>query len=88
MNQLHAMRTFCCIVEAQEFSAAAERLDTVHSSVSRQLQHLEAALGVRLIHRNTRRLSLTEAGEQYYAPCVDILDPKSTRLHSSHGYNS
>jgi len=73
MNQLHAMRTFCCIVEAQGFSAAAERLDTVHSSVSRQLQHLEAALGVRLIHRNTRRLSLTEAGEQYYAACVDIL---------------
>ena len=68
------MRTFCCIVEFQGFSAAAERLGTVHSSVSRQLQHLEAALGVRLIHRNTRRLSLTEAGEQYYAACVDILE--------------
>ncbi|MDY0836539.1 LysR family transcriptional regulator [Pseudomonas sp. SED1] len=73
MNQLHAMRTFCCIVESQGFSAAAERLGTVHSSVSRQLKHLETALGVRLIHRNTRRLSLTEAGEQYYAACVDIL---------------
>ncbi|KAF0864117.1 LysR family transcriptional regulator [Pseudomonas sp. LD120] len=74
MNQLHAMRTFCCIVESQGFSAAAERLGTVHSSVSRQLQHLETALGVRLIHRNTRRLSLTEAGEHYYAACVDILE--------------
>lgn len=74
MNQLHAMRTFCCIVETQGFSAAAERMDTVHSSVSRQLQNLETALGVRLINRNTRRLSLTEAGEQYYAACVDILE--------------
>jgi DNA-binding transcriptional LysR family regulator len=74
MNQLNAMRTFCCIVESQGFSAAAERLNTVHSSVSRQLQQLETTLGVRLIHRNTRRLSLTEAGEQYYAACVDILE--------------
>lgn len=41
--------------------------------MSRQLQQLEESLGVRLIHRNTRRLSLTEAGEQYYAACVDIL---------------
>lgn len=74
MNQLQAMRTFCCIVESQGFSAAAEKLDTVHSSVSRQLTHLETSLGVRLIHRNTRRLSLTEAGEQYYAACMDILE--------------
>lgn len=74
MNQLQAMRTFCCIVESQGFSAAAGRMHTVHSSVSRQLQHLEMALGVRLIHRNTRRLALTEAGEQYYTACVDILE--------------
>ncbi len=74
MNQLHAMRVFRCIVDAQGFSAAAERLDTTHSSVSRHLQQLESLLGVRLLNRNTRRMSLTGPGEQYYAVCVDILD--------------
>jgi len=74
MNQLSAMRAFRCIVEAKGFSAAAERLDTTHSTISRQLQQLETELGVQLINRNTRRFSLTGAGEQYYAACVDILD--------------
>lgn len=74
MNQFSAMRTFRCIVEANGFSAAAERLNTTHSTISRQLQQLEAALGVQLINRNTRRLSLTPAGEQYHTACVDILD--------------
>ena len=74
MNQLLAMRVFRCIVECRGFTAAAERLDTTHSTISRQLQKLEAVLGARLINRNTRRFSLTAAGEQYYAASVDILD--------------
>jgi DNA-binding transcriptional LysR family regulator len=74
MNQLHAMRVFRAIVETRGFSAAAERLDTTHSSISRHLQQLEADLGVRLIQRTTRRLSLTAAGERYHAACVDILE--------------
>ncbi|MEB0047323.1 MULTISPECIES: LysR family transcriptional regulator [unclassified Pseudomonas] len=74
MNQLAAMRAFRCIVEAKGFSAAAERLDTTHSTISRQLQQLEIELGVQLINRNTRRFSLTTPGEQYYAACVDILE--------------
>lgn len=74
MNQLSAMRAFRCIVEAKGFSAAAERLDTTHSTISRQLQQLETELGAQLINRNTRRFSLTGAGEHYYAACVDILD--------------
>lgn len=74
MDQLLAMRTFRCIVEAGGFSAAAERLDTSHSSVSRQLKQLEAELRVQLINRTTRRITLTSAGETYYAACVDVLD--------------
>ena len=74
MNQLQAMRAFRCIVECRGFSAAAERLDTTHSTISRQLQQLERELGTRLINRNTRGFSLTTAGQQYYATCVDILD--------------
>lgn len=73
MDELLAMRTFRCIVEAGGFSAAARRLDSTHSSVSRQLKQLEAELGVQLIHRTTRRFTLTSAGELYYAACMDIL---------------
>jgi len=73
MNQVYAMRVFCSLVEAKGFSAAAERMATTHSTISRQVQHLEAALGARLVNRNTRKLSLTGAGEQYYQACLDIL---------------
>jgi DNA-binding transcriptional LysR family regulator len=74
MDQLLAMRAFRFIVEAQGFSAAAERLDTTHSRVSRQLKQLETALGVQLLNRNTRRFTLTAAGERYYKASVDILE--------------
>lgn len=67
------MRMFCAIVEANGFSAAAERLNSRHSSLSRHLKQLEAELGVRLLNRNTRALSLTVAGHDYYRASVDIL---------------
>ena len=73
MDQLAAMRTFRHIVEACGISAAAQRMDTTHSTVSRQLKQLEQALGARLLHRDTHGLSPTAAGERYYAACVDIL---------------
>ena len=74
MDQFSAMRAFRSIVDAGSFTAAAERLDTTHSSMSRQLRQLEAHLGSRLLDRNSRRLMLTEAGRAYYHDCVDILD--------------
>lgn len=73
MDQLFAMRVFRAIVEARGFSAAAERLDLSHSTVSRQLKQLEAGMGVQLLNRNTRRFALTDAGERYHRHCVDIL---------------
>ena len=73
MNQLLAMRAFCCIVENRGFSAAAEQWETTSSTMSRHLQHLEAQLGVRVINRTTRHLSLIEAGERYHAAGLDIL---------------
>ncbi|KAI3590746.1 Transcriptional regulator, LysR family [Cupriavidus sp. U2] len=73
MDQLLAMRVFRAIVEARGFSAAAERLDLSHSTVSRQLKQLEASMGVQLLNRNTRRFALTDAGERYHRHCADIL---------------
>jgi len=57
---------FFKVVEANGFGAAARRLETTPASVSRRVKALERHLGVRLLQRTTRSLSLTEAGEQYF----------------------
>lgn len=57
---------FFKVVEANGFGAAARRLETTPASVSRRVKALEQHLGVRLLQRTTRSLSLTEAGEQYF----------------------
>ena len=54
------------VVEKQGFSAAARTLGIPKSRISRQVKSLEEALGVRLVNRDSRRMSLTEAGEAYY----------------------
>ncbi|POD75094.1 LysR family transcriptional regulator [Pseudomonas syringae group genomosp. 3] len=74
MNQLNAIKAFRNLVEAGSFSSAAERMNTTHSTISRHLQQLEHVLGVQLVNRTTRQLSVTRAGEQYYLACIDILD--------------
>lgn len=57
---------FFSVVEANGFAAAARRLETTPASVSRRVKALEQRLGVRLLQRTTRKLSLTEAGERYF----------------------
>lgn len=74
MDQLAALRTFRCLLEAGSFTGAAQRLGTSHTSVSRQLRQLETHLGVRLLHRNSRGFTATDAGTRYYRDCIDILD--------------
>lgn len=66
MDLLNAMRLFTRVVETGSFSETARRLGLDQSSVSRQVSALEDQLGVRLLNRTTRRLSLTEAGQLYY----------------------
>lgn len=63
---LASMQAFISVVESGSFSESARRLGLSQSSVSRQINTLESQLGVRLLQRTTRRLSLTEAGELYY----------------------
>lgn len=74
MDHFAALRALRAIVEAGSFSAAAERQGTTHSSLSRQLRQLEEHLQVRLLDRTTRRLSLTEAGRDYYRDAVALLE--------------
>ncbi|CCN49441.1 Putative Transcriptional regulator, LysR family [Vibrio nigripulchritudo MADA3029] len=63
---LKRMAMFAAIVEAGSFSAAARRLKTDRSKLSKQLSELEIQLGSRLIHRSTRKLSVTLEGQKVY----------------------
>ena len=73
MDQIDGMRLFARVVETGSFSEAARRLNLAPSSISRQIASLEERLGVRLMHRTTRTLSLTEAGQLYYERASQIL---------------
>ncbi len=63
---LEEIQTYLCVVKAKSFSRAAESLGMSTSAVTRRVLHLEQTLGAQLLHRNTRALSLTEAGKLAY----------------------
>ncbi|MGF1611677.1 MAG: LysR family transcriptional regulator [Kiloniellales bacterium] len=69
MQDLSSLAVFARVVEAGGFSAAAGTLGLSKSAVSKQVSRLEARLGIRLLNRTTRRLSLTEAGALFYEGC-------------------
>lgn len=73
MNPFLEMRTFCAVADAGSFVRAAEALALSKAAVSRHVGELEARLGVRLLHRTTRRLSLTGEGEIFYARSKELL---------------
>lgn len=73
MDRLAAMQVFVRVVEVGGLSAAGRALGLAPSSVSRRIGDLEDMLGVRLLQRTTRKLSLTEAGETYYERSRDIV---------------
>jgi DNA-binding transcriptional LysR family regulator len=73
MNKLLQMQAFAEVIRSGSFVAAAEALGMSKAAVSRHVGELEARLGVRLLHRTTRRLSLTEEGQVFQARCQEIL---------------
>ncbi|MES1926639.1 LysR family transcriptional regulator [Salinisphaera sp. T31B1] len=73
MDKATEMTIFVHAVEAGSFSAAARLLDLTPSAVSKQIRRLEDRLRTRLFHRTTRRIRLTEAGQNYYQRCSRIL---------------
>lgn len=74
MDRLLAFESFVAVVEAGQFSAAAERLGLGKSVISRRISELEEHLGARLLQRTTRRLSLTEAGREFYPRALQLLE--------------
>ena len=74
MDRLDAMKLFVRIAELGSFAAVAQQLGVARSVVTRQIAGLEAHLGVKLMARSTRRLSLTSAGTAYLEKCRVILN--------------
>lgn len=72
-SDLDALAVFSKVVETRSFSAAARAKGTTTSAVSKRIAGLEARLGVRLLVRTTRRVSLTEAGSTFHAHVLRIL---------------
>lgn len=70
---LNEMGIFYHVVEQQSFSRAAERLGVSKSFISKRMTKLEQDLKIRLIARSTRKLRLTEAGEQFYRYCTNVV---------------
>ncbi|MGQ7847660.1 LysR family transcriptional regulator [Granulosicoccus sp. 3-233] len=70
---LTGMRVFVTVVDTGSFAAAAEKLDLSRGMTSRYVAQMESHLGVRLLNRTTRKLSLTGVGQDYYQRAVQVL---------------
>lgn len=77
---LNRLAVFAALVRAGSFTAAAEQLGLTKAMVSQHLARLEQELGVSLLVRSTRRMSLTEAGAVFHADCVRILAEAETAI--------
>ena len=77
MDKFQEMQAFVAVVDAGSFVRAADALDISKTAVSRLVGDLEARLGTRLLHRTTRRLSLTPEGEVFHERCRQVLDDVS-----------
>jgi LysR family transcriptional regulator for bpeEF and oprC len=73
MDKHDAMKVFVQVVDARGFTRAAENLRTSTTQVTRTIQALERQLDIKLLNRNTRQISTTEAGARYYERCVEVL---------------
>ena len=88
MDLLNAMRNFTAVVDAKSFSQAAMRLRLSNATVSQSVKNLEDHLGVRLLNRNTRRVTLTDEGMRYDERCrtalAEIDEIRSSLVESRH----
>ncbi|MHA7682613.1 LysR family transcriptional regulator [Cupriavidus sp. PET2-C1] len=74
MELLNDMALFVEVVKAKGFRSAAEVMGVPNSTLSRRIGALEKAIGLRLLHRTTRKIELTEAGQIYFERCKRIVD--------------
>lgn len=74
MELLNDMALFVEVVKARSFRRAAQTIGVPNSTLSRRISGLEKAIGLRLLHRTTRKIELTEAGQLYFERCRRIVD--------------
>jgi DNA-binding transcriptional LysR family regulator len=74
MELLNDMALFVEVAQARSFRRAADATGVPNSTLSRRISALEKAIGLRLLHRTTRRVELTEAGQLYYERCRRIVE--------------
>ena len=85
MDKLESMQVYMCVVDAHSFARAAEVLGVPRSTVSRVIKELETYLGIQLLQRTTRKLSVTTDGRRYYDECKNILADIATMESSFPG---
>ncbi|RDS78925.1 LysR family transcriptional regulator [Dyella monticola] len=86
MDKFHELNTFIAVVETGGFSAAARKTGESQSAVSKAVNALEKRLGVALLHRSTRKVTLTDQGQKYYErtkPLLDEIQVADSELTSS-----
>ena len=77
MNKFEELEAFVAVVDQHSFSAASERSGVAKSVLSRRVSELEKRLGVQLMQRTTRKLSLTDAGQHFYQRAINLLSDLS-----------
>src|SRR3954468_25063528 len=85
LTQLDGMLAFATVAHTRSFTAAAAALEVTPPAVSQAVKQLEDRIGVRLFHRTTRSVSLTEAGERFHArvgPALTELTEAAAELDS------
>lgn len=85
MDTLFSLKVFRQVVQSGSFTRAAEQLDISTAMASKHVSHLENSIRAKLLHRNSRNLRLTEAGEEYYRQCSYALDTLDTAAQKAAG---
>ena len=89
MDRLHTMSVFVAVAETAGFASAARRLNMSPPAVTRAVTELEQRLGAKLLHRTTRTVRLTEAGDRYLVDCkrllseIEEIDRSAAGVHSA-----
>mgnify|MGYP003339802040 CR=1 FL=1 len=78
MDTLFSLKVFREVVQQGSFTRAADKLDISIAMASKHVSHLENSIHAKLLHRNSRNLHLTEAGEEYYRQCSYALETLDT----------
>ena len=85
MDRFTALNVYRHVVELGSFTAASRRLNLSPAAISKNINELEAYLGVRLLNRTTRKMSLTDSGTFYYNRVAHVLDRFTNRLYRRSG---